>query len=119
MLGLDPITRKELVRFLIPTALGCFSYIAATAAARFISPIPRHIYIGRLVFLTLFFVLIWTFYLPSTAISWSGPRERYYALGGEARGMGTFYGIHTIWIWFVLALLKRPKSRGREKNLTK
>ena len=107
----DTITTKEIVRFLIPTALGCLSYIAATAAACFISRVPRHVYVGRLAFLALFILLIWVFYLPSTAIAFSGDQERYYRLGGDARGMGTFYGMHTTWIWCILALLKRPKIR--------
>jgi MFS superfamily sulfate permease-like transporter len=107
----DSVTTKEIVRFLIPTALGCLSYVLATLVARFISPVPRHIYIGRLVFLAVFIVLVWVLYLPSAAIAFSGSQERYAALGGEARGMGTFYGMHTTWIWCVLALLKRPKTR--------
>ena len=107
----DSVTAKEIVRFLIPTALGCLSYVLATLAARFISPVPRHVYIGRLAFLAVFILLIWVLYLPSTAIAFSGSRERYYTMGGDARGMGTFYGMHTTWIWCILALLKRPKTR--------
>ena len=107
----DSITAKEVVRFLIVTALGCLSYVLAALAARFISPIPRRVYIGRLIFLSIFIMLIWIFYLPSATVAFSGSRERYYAIGGEARGMGTFYGMHTIWIWIILALLRWPKIR--------
>src|SRR5689334_19309824 len=109
----DSLTTKEIVRFLIPSALGCLSYALTTLAARFISPVPRHIYIGRWVFLAAFILLIWILYLPSTAITFSGSRERYYSMGGDARGMGTFYGMHTTWIWCIVALLKQPKNAMR------
>ena len=115
MFNLDPITQKEIVRFLIPTALGCIAYMAATLAAWCISPLPRHVYIGRLIFLFLFMLVIWVFYLPSAAIAFSGSREHFYALGGAARGMGTYYGAQTLWIWCVLALLKWPR-RGVPAN---
>ena len=107
----DPVTTNEIVRFLIAIALGCLSYSLATLLAWIISPVPRHVYFGRLIFLALFFLLIWVGYLPSTARAWSGPRERYYELRMEERGMGTAYGIQAIWIWPVLALLKWRKIR--------
>jgi len=78
----DSVTTKEIVRFLIPAALGCLSYVLATLAARFISPVHRHVYVGRLIFLALFIVLIWVVYLPSTAIAFSGDQVRDAALGG-------------------------------------
>ncbi len=107
----DSTIWKEIVGFLIPAVLGFLAYILATFSARFISPVPRHVYIGRLAFLAVFVLLIWVLYLPSTAITFSGSQERYYRLGGDARGMGTFYGMHTTWIWCILALLKWPRVR--------
>jgi hypothetical protein len=60
-------------------------------------------------------LLIWVVYLPfARAIAFSGDVEHYYALGGETRGIGTHYGMHTTWIWCILALLKWPTAR-REK----
>lgn len=76
----DPVTMKEIVRFLVVITLGCLSYVAATLAARLISPVPRHIYIGRLVFLGVFVLFIFMFYLPHMAVWWTGPRTRYYEL---------------------------------------
>ncbi len=79
----DSVTTKEIVRFLVPAALGCLAYVLATVIARFISPVPRHVYIGRLVFLFAFILLIWVLYLPSTFRSarallptwWRGPGD--------------------------------------------
>lgn len=113
MFGLDPITKKELARFLIPTALGCLSYVMATLAARFCSAAQRRVYMGRLAFLALFVLLIWVFYFPAAAPFFQGPRERYFELGGDARGMGLVYGMHTTWIWCILAILRRPKTRDK------
>ena len=105
----DAVPTKEIVRFLIPTALGCLSYALATLLARGISPVPRHVYIGRLVFLVVFLSLIWLLYLPSTAKAFSGDQERYYRLRMDERGMGTLYGMHTTWAWLALALFKWPR----------
>jgi amino acid transporter len=111
---LDVVTTTEIGRFLIPTALGCLSYALATLLARIISPAPRHVYIGRLVFIMAFFVLIWVVYLPTTAIAFSGDRERWFQLRMDERGMGTAYGIHTIWVWLILALMKWPRIRHED-----
>jgi hypothetical protein len=105
----DQIMIKGIVAFLIPTALGVISYFAATLAARLISPVPRYVYLGRMVFMAVFVLLIWTFYFPSTVEAFSGTRERYYARGMGIRSMGTIYGMHTIWIWCIIALVKCPK----------
>jgi|SRR5215471_1583902 len=105
----DAVTSKEIVRFLIPATLGCLAYAVATLLARCISVVPRHVYIGRLVFLAVCFTLIWVFYLPSTAGAFSGAQDHWYRLRMDERGMGTAYGIHTIWIWLALALLKWPR----------
>ena len=112
----DPIIIREIVKFLIPIALGCLSYIAATIIAYLVSKAPRRIYIGRLVFLTLFILLLWAFYLPAASSAFSGPPERYYKLGGDARDMGNFYGMQTTWIWLVLALAKYPRKIHLDKN---
>ncbi len=105
---------KEVITFLIPAALGCLSYVLATACARFISTVPRHVYVGRLVLLGFFIVLICVFYLPLAAVAFSGDAARYYEIGGDARGMGTFYGMQTIWIWCMLALLKWPRTHHEQ-----
>jgi hypothetical protein len=107
----DPGTSKEIVRFLIPATLGCLAYALATLLARGISAVPRQVYLGRLVFLAVFVTLIWVLYLPSTAVAFSGDQEHWYRLRLDERGMGTAYGIHTIWIWLALALLKWPRIR--------
>jgi len=104
----DPVT-KEIIAFFILAAIGPVLYVAATLIARWISPIPRHIYIGRLVFMFVFCVLI-LIYLPSAAVAFSGNRERYYERIMEVRGMGMMYGLPTIGIWVILALLNRPKK---------
>ena len=107
---LDALTAKEIVRFLIPTALGCLAYVLATLAAGFVASTPRQVYIARLAFLAVFVLLLWGVYFPTAELAFSGNQERYYRLGGEARGMGTIYGMHTTWIWCIIALLKRTKE---------
>ncbi len=92
---IDPVTKKEYIRFLIPTVPGCLSYVAATLAARFISAVPRHVYIGRLAFLVFFLLLIWVVYIPLVSIAFSGPDSLYFELGGPRRGLGTKYGMST------------------------
>jgi|SRR6516164_550079 hypothetical protein len=105
----ESVTTREIVGFLVPATLGCLAYLLATATACFISSVPRRVYIGRLVMLAVFVLSMWLVYLPLVAVAFSGDRVHYYQLGGETQGMGTFYGMHTIWIWCILALLKRPK----------
>ena len=114
----DPIIRKEIIAFVIVTALGTLSYAAATLAARFISPVPRHLYIGRIVFLAVFILLIFSFYLPSMAVAFSGDRIHAAERMIKVRGMGTAYGMHTLWIWIVLALLKWPRNRQQTGRFT-
>ena len=109
----DSFTKKEIVAFLILTALDWLSYLGDSLLARSLSSVARHVYICRLVFLTVFVLLIWVLYIPYGAKAFSGSRERYYATGGEARGMGTFYGLYTMWIWFILAIIKHPKIRRK------
>jgi hypothetical protein len=111
----DPITNKEIVRFLVPTALGCLAYVLATLAAHLITSNPHRIYIGRLVFFVVLLLLIAPFYLPFAAVTFSGTREHYYEIGGEARGMGTHYGMKTGWIWFCLALSKWPRKNRTDQ----
>ena len=107
---MDSITAHEMQGFLISATLGWLAYLLATVSARFISRVPRHVYIGRLVFMGFFTVLILVLYAPLAAEAFSGSAARYYEIGGEARGMGAFCGIQTIWIWCTLALLKWPKT---------
>jgi hypothetical protein len=115
MFAIDPVMMKGIVAFLIPTALGFLSYLVATLTARLISPVPRHVYIARLVLLAVIVLLVFgLFYLPSAAEAFSGSRERYYELVAHGRlgirSIGTWYGVQTVWIWFILALIKRPKK---------
>lgn len=114
MFANDPIMSRGITGFLITTALGLLAYLAAELWARWISTSPRHLYVNRLICLTLFFVFIAIVYLPSTAEAFTGPRERYFRLGVGAKSMGVAYGVMTWISWFIIALLKRPKTEGAE-----
>jgi hypothetical protein len=110
MFDKDPIMMKGIFAFVVPSALGATSYAVANLVARFISPVPRHVYIGRLVLLAVLILLIWMFCLPYAAEAFTGPHERYVERGVGTRSMGILYGLNTMWIWFVIALLKRPRT---------
>jgi hypothetical protein len=116
-----PVMTKGIVAFLIPTFLGPLSYLGATFFARCVSSVPRWVYIGRIAFLAVFVLLIWIFCLPFMGEAFSGSPERkaQYVLQYEygAKSLGMFYGMHTLWIWLVLALLKWPK-RFRKEDAT-
>ena len=109
---------RGIVAFLIPVAFGALSYLLATLAARLISRVPRHIYIGRIVFMAVFVVLFWFGYMPSTAEKYSDPRPPLSRTSGfsgpaelpGAKSIGILYGAPTVWIWCVLAVLHKPKD---------
>ena len=108
MADIAPIMKIGLVGFTIPVVLGACSYFLATMAARFISPVPRHIYVGRLIFLILFLAVSCLFYPPAEAFS--GTRERYYTSGFGVRSMAAIIGMQTYWVWLIIAIRKRPKK---------
>ena len=109
MLSDDPNTKAGIIAFLFATSLGVLAYVAATLLASFISPVPRRVYIVRLIFLTAFIVLIGLLW-PAEAFS--GSASRYIRSGLEGKDLGTSYGMKTWWVWFILALLKCPKSKN-------
>jgi hypothetical protein len=106
----DPVT-KELIAFFITVALGAISYLAATLIARWISPIPRHLYWGRLVLLPVCILFIAFLFQPYTVVVFSGSSKRYFEYMMNLKGLGISYGAQTFWMWFILALLKWPKRR--------
>jgi hypothetical protein len=108
---------REFIEFWLVVGLGCLAYVGATLAARWLSPVPRHVYYGRLIFLALFYALIVVFFLPSRAEGFSGDPARYYDRMMIMRGMGTVYGLPTLLIWPVLALINWPK-RERSNHQT-
>lgn len=105
MLSSDPIMTEGLVAFLIPTGLGVLAYVAATLVARLTYPVPAHAHIARLVLLVAFVALA-LMLIPAEAFS--GSHARYLRSGVEARS--TSYGTLTIWLWFLPALLQRPRK---------
>lgn len=105
MFNIDPFMWTGLKGFFIPTVLGCLSYIVATVMARPISSSPRQFYIARLVLLTVFVFLI-AGCIPN--FIFSGPLDRYLLF--EVNQEGSKYGMMTVPIWLVFALLKTPKS---------
>ena len=79
--------------------------------ASFISRVPHRVYVIRLVLLTAFIVflgLLWP------AVTFSGNAERYFRSGSEGTLLGTSCGMKTWWVWFTLALLKRPKRKHED-----
>jgi hypothetical protein len=117
MADIDPIMMKGIIGFSIPVALGACSYFFATVTARFISPVPRHLYIGRLIFLVLFLAVCCFFYPPAEAFS--GSRERYFTSGFGVRSHAAFVGMQTYWVWLIIAALKRPRKTYDDSDLTR
>ena len=106
---------KGIYGFLIPTTLGIVAYVAATLTAKHISKTPWRLYISRIALLTFFALLLLVLVLPACAEAFTGTRYRSFESALEAKGMGMMYGMHTLWIWFIIALLKRPKLIPHEK----
>ena len=96
--------------FLLPTAFGGVCYLLATLGARFISPVPRHIYFARLALMLVFLLAWWAYYCNAVAFAWSGPPDRY--VGPGPKNIGTLYGAHTIWAWCLVALIAYPKRKN-------
>ena len=109
MFANDPIMSRGIAGFLVTAGLGLLAYLLAELWARWISTSPRHLYVNRLICLTLFFVFLAIVYLPATAEAFTGPRARYSALGVGAKSMGVGYGVMTWVAWFIVAFLERPK----------
>ena len=107
MFNIDPFMRAGLIAFFIPTVLGCLAYLVATLLAHFVSSNPRHIYIGRLVCLAVFLVLITIYCNPDYVFSGSGDRRLLFDVKLEGREYGTL----TVNVWVIVALLNRPKSQ--------
>jgi hypothetical protein len=103
---IDPFMRAGLTAFFIPTALGCLAYALATVLARMISPKPRHVYIGRLLFLLVFVPAVMIYSTPNFVFS--GTRERWLPIWVKL--VGAEYGTYTVPIWLIIALFKRPKA---------
>jgi hypothetical protein len=113
MFSNDPTMSKGISSFLYVASLGLFAYVAAEVAARIISPVPRRIYVYRMICLISFLVFV-SLCLP--AFAFSGSPERYWKSGIEGRMIGADYGIKTWLLWVLAALLKRPKKVGPEIN---
>jgi uncharacterized membrane protein YbhN (UPF0104 family) len=106
MFNIDPFMWTGLKAFFIPTGLGCLSYYLATVMARPISSSPRQLYIGRLVILAVFIILIAAVSIPYSLFS--GGLYSYLLL--EVKQEGANYGMLTVLMWLVIALIKVPKS---------
>jgi hypothetical protein len=106
MFNIDPFMKAGLTAFFIPTALGCLAYMLATFLARLISSKPRHIYIGRLLFLLVFVPAVMIYSTPNYAFS--GTLQRWLPI--LVRLEGAEYGTYTVPIWLIIALFKRPKA---------
>ena len=109
MFANDPIMSRGIAGFLVTAGLGLLAYLLAELWARWISTSPHHLYVNRLICLTLFLVFLAIVYLPATAEAFTGPRARYSALGVGAKSMGVGYGVMTWVAWFIVAFLERPK----------
>lgn len=119
MSQIDPIMAKGAVAFLRVVVLGGVSYALATLVAWYLSPVPRHVYIVRLIFLMLFASFVGFVYVPwcaPPALAWSGPPHLHYNGPYKAWDSGTFYGMQTFWIWFLLALRKWPRFRRDQSS---
>ncbi len=108
MFNIDPFMWTGLKAFFIPTALGCLSYFVATVMARPISSSPRQFYIGRLVILVVFVFVIAVVSVPNFVFS--GGFDSYLLF--RVKHEGANYGMLTIPIWLIIALLKVPKSES-------
>ena len=116
---MDSMTQMAVIEFAIGVALCGAAYVLATITAKFISPVPRHVYVGRLVFLAFFGLLIWVFwFVPEIGHAWSGPRERYLQQLPiwELKTFSVILGTSTIWVWALIALWKRPRKYERERS---
>jgi hypothetical protein len=105
MFNIDPFMWTGLKAFFIPTVLGCLSYFVATVMARSISSSPRQFYIGRLVILVVLFFVIAVVSVPS--FLFSGGLDSYLLFSVKHEGAN--YGMLTIPIWLIFALIKVPK----------
>jgi hypothetical protein len=111
----DPIMSRGITGFSVTAAIGLLAYVAAELAARWASARPRQLYVSRLICLALFFALLAIIYLSATAEAFTGPAIRYYRLGVGAKSTGVRYGTMTWVIWFIVALLERPKRLSHGK----
>ncbi len=104
---------KGFTAFGIPVLMSSLWYSIANLAARLFASTPRQIYIARLILMAVLLVVWWGFYLPSVAKGFGGnfadPQigERYASY--LAKQAGTTYGLQTVWAWFVVALIDRPR----------
>ena len=112
MFNVDPFMWTGLKAFFIPAILGCLSYFIATLMARPISSTPRQFYIARLVLLVVFVFVIAVVSIPN--FIFSGPLDRYLLL--RVQEEGSTYGMLTVPIWLIFALLKVPKNQDESTS---
>jgi hypothetical protein len=105
----DPALLAAIKAFLVPTFFGGICYLMATLGARYISPVPKHVYIGRIVLMFVLGLPLFFYFIAHgdlVIINGQGP---------PPRKIGTFYGAHTIIAWFALALISRPATKEHER----
>jgi hypothetical protein len=95
---------------LIQAVLSGLCYLVASIGARLISPLPRRIYIARLLFMVGFVVTWWLYHFAT------GQGNRGNALDpdfwyGVARNLGRDIGALMIWAWFIVAIIDRLKAK--------
>lgn len=101
--------------FLVPSVLSVCCYLIAATGARLIFSTPRQIYISRLLVMLVFLGVWWGCYLPDAGRAYFGngadPDNANRYARFLATQTGRFYGAQTIWAWFIVALLDRPRQK--------
>ena len=109
----DTFLVKAITAFLVQVVLSGICYCVISAIARMFSSTPRGIYFRRLLFMFIALVIWWVLYPMLTASAFIGngadPHNAERFASWMAKQLGTEYGVHTIWAWFVVALVDRPK----------
>ena len=107
----DPALLAAIKAFLVPTVAGGVCYVMATLGARFISAVPKHIYIARMVLMFVLGVPLFFYFFfvqgDLTVINGQGPAPR---------KIGAFYGACTLIAWLVLAIISRPAMKEDERT---
>jgi len=104
--ALDSTFTKGIQAFLLPTVLGGVCYVAASLAARFISPVPKQTYFARVILMGVI-SLAWFYF-------WLSHTDPFVIINGQApspKKLGTYYGAFTILAWGAVSLVAWPAKK--------
>ena len=110
----DAFVDRAIRAFLVPVFWSAVCYFAVSLISRLASPEPRGIYFRRLI-LMFIVALVWCALYPALGAAYFGnsadSRDAERHALWMAKQLGTSYGVHAVWAWFLVALIDWPKVR--------